>query len=243
MIVRASIKYWIAIVSLSYGTVIGQKKSFPIHVSFQNWVGDRQLFLDSTYTNLYGETFTVRNFRYYISHLSFVGTSGKVFNIGTPFLVDERNPAGMGITARIPFSSIKAVSFVVGVDSIKNVSGVQTGALDPARGMFWTWNSGYIFAKLEGTSPQSKAPQNGFTYHIGGFRRGENAQRKISLKLDKPFKNSLGPAVVITADINAWFSGLHPFKIADQASIMTPGPQAMQVADNYSRMFSIAVPD
>jgi hypothetical protein len=38
--------------------------------------------------------------------------------------------------------NITAIKFLLGVDSLKNVSGIQTGALDPAKGMFWTWNTG-----------------------------------------------------------------------------------------------------
>ncbi len=225
-------------------TVWGQKKrSFPLTIHFQNQVGSRLLQLDSTYSNPYDEAFTVRNFRYYISHLVVTGANGKTYNLPeTSFLIDERKPESKTITANIPFPAIRAIYFQIGVDSAKNVSGVQTGALDPANGMFWTWNSGYIMAKLEGTSPQAKAPQSNFTYHIGGFRTGENAVRKVSLPLPKPAVFSQQP-ITILADINTWFSGVYPFKIADQASIMTPGPQAMQIADNYSHMFSIAVPD
>jgi len=45
--------------------------------------------------------------------------------------------------------------------------------------MFWTWNSGYIMAKLEGTSPVSSQPNNKFEYHIGGFREPVNVVSKV----------------------------------------------------------------
>jgi hypothetical protein len=69
----------------------------------------------------------------------------------------------------------------LGVDSIRNVSGIQTGALDPLKGMFWTWNSGYVMAKLEGSSESSNSAGNRFTYHIGGFRPGMNVLKTIDL--------------------------------------------------------------
>jgi hypothetical protein len=53
---------------------------------------------------------------------------------------------------------ITGIRFLLGVDSARNVSGIQTGALDPARGMFWTWNSGYVMAKIEGSSPSAHVP-------------------------------------------------------------------------------------
>ena len=43
----------------------------------------------------------------------------------------------------------------LGVDSLRNVTGVQTGALDPAMDMYWTWNTGYVMAKLEAAAQQA----------------------------------------------------------------------------------------
>ena len=54
----------------------------------------------------------------------------------------------------MPAGNYNSLSFLLGVDSMHNVSGAQTGALDPANDMFWTWNSGYVMAKMEGASPR-----------------------------------------------------------------------------------------
>jgi hypothetical protein len=61
------------------------------------------------------------------------------------------------------------MEFMIGVDSARNNSGAQTGALDPTNGMFWSWSTGYIMAKFEGTSAQSPAAANALKFHIGGF--------------------------------------------------------------------------
>src|SRR5690606_12105557 len=52
----------------------------------------------------------------------------------------------------------------------------RTGVLDPAGGMddgmYWGWNSGYIFLKLEGTSDMAPVDPSGhrkYRFHIGGF--------------------------------------------------------------------------
>lgn len=216
---------------------------YPITITFQNRVDSQILSLDSSYTNPHGETFTVRNFRYYIKSISVIENSGdhiyKIWQLPESyFLIDERKLESKSISFQIPFANISSIQFSIGIDSIKNVSGVQTGALDPANGMFWTWNSGYIFAKLEGVSPQSKAPANNFTYHIGGFRSSENAVRQVVLPIDRqlsPKENS----ITIAANVNAWFAGNNAIKIAEQPATMQPGKLSMQIADNYSRMFSI----
>ena len=218
------------------------KRSFFLQIHFENRVDTQLLHLDSAYTNPHGEPFTVRNFRYYISHFSAADTKGKLWPLALVyFLIDERKPESKTISLQIPFQNLGAIQFSIGVDSSKNVSGVQTGSLDPANGMFWTWNSGYIMAKLEGTSPASVAPQHGFTYHIGGFRNGENALRKIRLPLLKPAMLSAKTVTTITiaANVNAWFAGSTAIKIKEQSSCMSPGKLAMQIADNYAGMFSV----
>ncbi len=221
---------------------VNTKRFFSLQIHFENRVDTQLLNLDSTYINPHGEPFTVRNFRYYISQFSVTDTKGKVWPLPLMyFLVDERKPESKTISLQIPFQNISVIQFSIGVDSIKNVSGVPTGSLDPANGMFWTWNSGYIMAKLEGASAVSSAPQHSFTYHIGGFRRGENALRRITLPLLQPatLSEKKITGVTIAANINAWFAGSTAIKIKEQPFCMNPGKLAMQIADNYAEMFSV----
>jgi len=125
------------------------------------------------------------------------------------------------------------------VDSIKNVSGVQEGALDPMKGMFWTWKSGYIFAKLEGQSDSSHLPSHYFTYHIGGINQNENALRVVQLNIPVTYNQSK-KIIHIDANILQWFSSVHSIKIASTGYCHQPGALAVAIADNYSKMFSIS---
>ena len=74
------------------------------------------------------------------------------------------------------------IRFNIGVDSLTNVSGIFEGDLDPANGMYWTWQSGYINIKLEGTSRLCPARKNKFYWHIGGYTPPFNLLRKVALK-------------------------------------------------------------
>ncbi|MBK9581192.1 MAG: hypothetical protein IPO48_04510 [Saprospiraceae bacterium] len=60
------------------------------------------------------------------------------------------------------------VELMFGVDSTRCSSGAQTGALDPAKGLFWSWSSGYIMVKAEGNAPT--AADGSFAFHLGGFK-------------------------------------------------------------------------
>ena len=207
-------------------------------IQFKNRVGKQELKLfDETYTNEFGEPFVISKFRYYISHIVVTDNDNRQTNLpGGYYLVNEEDPLSKTI-ALPPTAGIAFISFMVGVDSSRSTGGVQTGSLDPMNGMFWTWNSGYVFAKLEGQSDVSPAPAHSFSWDVGGFRARQNAIRQINLRVDK---TAVGDTIVINADVLKWFNGSHQLKIAQSPVCHQPGELAMQLADNYSAMFSIA---
>ena len=211
-----------------------------IHFIFQNKVGDSLLQSGTVYRNAFDEPFTVRSFKYYISNIQLQYSDGNLYAAQTPpHLVNEADSSSKFLSFRAPSGDIKSVYFLLGIDSAINVSGVQTGDLDPAKGMFWIWNTGYIMAKLEGTSTASKAPGKQFSYDVGGFKPGENAARNISLSLP-PNTSHQSSAFIISTDINKWFANKNSIKIGEQPMCHSPGMLAVQIADNYAGMFSIS---
>ncbi len=208
-----------------------------IQLQFHHKVGDKNLQLfTETYSNAFNESFTVNRFKYYISSITIMDDKGKQFIVKHKyFLIDEADSNSKKISINTSLKNIAAIEFTIGVDSLHNVSGVQTGTLDPMHGMFWTWKSGYVFAKLEGQSDSSHAQGKYFGYHIGGFRTNENALRKIRLSIIN-YQLSI---VNIKVDILKWFNAVYPIKINQTAFCHQPGALALQLADNYSNMFSI----
>jgi len=73
------------------------------------------------------------------------------------------------------------VSFNLGIDSTTNVSGAMEGDLDPMNNMYWTWQSGYINIKFEGSIDDGVQRE----YHLGGYAYPNNALQKVSFKLNK----------------------------------------------------------
>ncbi len=208
---------------------------------FQNTVNGAVLQSDRIYRNAFGEPFTIRSFKYYISdiELQYQDRSFKETGVAS-HLVNETDSASKSFYIDAPAGNITAIRFLLGVDSAANSSGIQTGALDPAKGMYWIWNTGYIMAKLEGSSPVSKAPGKQFSYDIGGYKSGEQAAREVTLAL--PATGNGQPAtMIIQADVAKWFSGRHDIKISEQPMCHEPGKLAMQIGDNYESMFSMYV--
>jgi hypothetical protein len=106
--------------------------------------------------------------------------------------------------------------------------------------MFWAWNTGYIFLKLEGKSPESKSQGNIFEYHIGGYKNPTNCIRKINLS----FKNkSLGIGqktslrLILKADVGQVLKEPLSIDFAKLSSV-TDFHYATLIADNYADMFS-----
>ena len=129
----------------------------------------------------------------------------------------------------------------MGVDSTRNVSGAQTGALDPVHGMFWSWNSGYIMAKMEGTSPASTAAGQALNFHIGGFKGPYSAVRRITLlsPISLTINADRKPEVTVKTDLYSWFNAPYQVKFQETATIHVPGEAAWKISENYSNMFRI----
>jgi hypothetical protein len=215
-------------------------------IDFNAIVDTSALEFGTEYRNIFDEPYKVKAFKFYVHAIQMINTdSGKVFELPKDkyYLVDFADSASTQIKIGVSPFKYNRIAFTIGVDSVRNVSGAQTDALDPAKGMFWTWNSGYIMAKLEGTSPVASTPNNAFEYHIGGFRTGENVVEKITLLFPFTTEIDLKPGktteMVISADVNSWFYNPHDIMISATPTCMTPGTLAMQVAENYRKMFTV----
>lgn len=218
--------------------------SAPMQLQFTHVVNGKPMALQTgIYTNAVGDSFNITMFKYYVSNFSLTSSNGQEVSLPPAyFLVNESDTASKTITLpTIPEGIYSSISFLIGVDSIRNMSGAQTGALDPVNGMFWTWNSGYIMAKLEGLSPVSKQPNKLIEFHIGGFQGTRNTLRRVTLTFAKPFALPQAEPVVmpIVADAYTWFSQPNTVSFQHVSSCTTPGAQAMRIADNYQHMFSI----
>jgi hypothetical protein len=217
-----------------------------LSIKFRAVVDNQPLIFGNAYTNVWGEEYTVSVFRFYVSNIKLINTSsGKAYDVNKDeyFLVNfaDSNSTLLKLKA-VPFTYDR-INFLLGVDSIRNVSGAQTGALDPLKGMFWTWNSGYIMAKLEGNSPFSTQVNNAFEYHVGGFSGPDNVLKQVPLQFpgaqNVTFQADKSSHLIITANVNDWFHGANDLKISVNPVSMVPGPLSRRISENYFKMFTI----
>lgn len=217
--------------------------SRQIRIHFTNSFGNEDLELDSgRYKNELGQSLTISKFRYYIGNISLRSDKNKAFVQKGYWLVDAAEDGSEVITLNnVPEDKYGAIAFTIGVDSIDNCSGAQAGALDPVNGMFWAWNTGYIFAKLEGNSPNSTSPGHIFEFHIGGYKSPNNCIRQVLISLDSLPVTSVANGisdVFIRADASEFMKTPTTIDLSKISSVT--GPQhATTIADNYSDMFRL----
>lgn len=253
---RRYLHYWvIALFACSSGACQKEVKNDAINpgpgqnnlrIDFKPMVDSLLLRIGETYTNYFNENYQISQFKFYVSQVDLINTdSNKIYRLNRDqyFLVDAADSSSWSVNLSAAPARFNAISFIVGVDSLRNVSGAQTGALDPAKGMFWTWNSGYIMAKLEGTSPASSLPNQKFEYHIGGFKGIENVLIRPVLVF--PFGQfselvtEKKTVITVCANANSWFNNPHDIKIKEIPACTTPGGLAKTIAENYAGMFTV----
>ena len=210
-------------------------------IVFDHYVGDKILQLDSaTYINELDQPFTVTKFKYYIGNITLLQAGGLI-TLHDYYLVDEDEAETKKISLDIPPGQYSNIEFTIGVDSADNCSGAQTGALDPVNAMFWAWNTGYIFLKLEGKSPVSKSPGNVFEYHIGGYKEPAKCIRHISMSISRGMvvEVAQGKELHIKVDVAEILKNPTTIDISNLSSV-TDFHNATSIADNYADMFSVS---
>jgi hypothetical protein len=223
-----------------------EPSSNALRLEVSHVVGNSSLVLNSPtpYTTPAGDAFTVSTFKYYLSNFRLKKADGTEYAVPESyFLIDEAKAESKTITLNaIPDGDYNALTFMIGVDSTHNVSGAKAGVLDPINNMFWDWNTGYIFTKLEGSSPQ--APGNhGLLLHVGGFKTPNNAIRTVSPALGGSkiqIRQDRTPTIHLQADVLRMLSGPNTIRFAQTYNVMGAGTNAMKLADNYAAgMFTV----
>ncbi len=191
------------------------------------------------YIDFHGDTLYVDALRFYISSIMLKSKDGGNYKkIPGYHLIDAEDSTTESIRITgVDEGTYTAIRFQIGVDSLTNVSGALDGDLDPAKGMYWAWNTGYIHAKLEGHAKVCPTLHQEFEFHIGGYLPPYQTIRSVELDLGTLKIRANGESVLtLHCDVSKW---LAETDLAKTNSVLIPGRQAMKLADNYKEMFSV----
>jgi hypothetical protein len=166
--------------------LVGCAKPAPppaVAIEISHVVGEQPFALGESFKTASGEDFTATRLRYYLSGFRLRRTDGGWSEAPR----DEQSDAGYYLvdeavanskTLKLPpapAGEYRGVEFRLGIDPARNHAGAQTGVLDPVRGMFWMWNTGYIFLKFEGHSLPSPEGDGRQPLRAGGRQAGRGA--------------------------------------------------------------------
>jgi hypothetical protein len=212
---------------------ISQSKTDSLSLNFNLKFNKFPLQLHQQYVTSNHDTIALETFRCYIAAIQIQYADKTVFIQKNSYhLLDIENSNSLQIPiCKNADKVISKITFTVGIDSLTNTSGALSGDLDPTKGMYWAWQSGYINMKMEGKSSSCKTRKNEFQFHIGGYLNPNNAMRKIELLYGKK-----ATEINVAIDLSTFFSNI---KLSEINSIMIPGKQAMQLADYSTKMFRV----
>ena len=210
-------------------------------VEFEHvWGPDEAPFhLNENYTHsITNEELSFTTMRYYVSNIKLMKNDGTEFSAPNAYFIIDASDNGMHEVEieNVPAGDYESISFLVGVDSLRNVSGAQEGALSASEGMFWSWNSGYIFVKAEGIS--AAAENNAFAYHIGGFAGENKAQREHYMDFDGALLEvtpNATPTVHLIVNPASFWNGM--MSLGTLSNMTMPGPMASMLANHFATGF------
>ena len=200
-----------------------------LHLNFQN---EPLVLTDKKYVTKTNDTVTITKMKFYLSNIVLELEDGSEYKESNSFhLVDAETLSSLEFNLKnVPDIKIKKIRFNIGIDSLTNVSEKFDGDLDPALGMYWAWNTGYINMKLEGKSSSCTNLKKEFQFHIGGYLPKQNALQKIELNVTE------SQNIIIKVELDRWLDAL---SLKETNSIMIPGEKALAMAQKYKNMFQI----
>ena len=203
-----------------------------ITVSFIPTIDDKNVKLDKDIIIDSAKHYKINisKLKFYVSHLSFYNNEKLVWQDNfAAHLMDAANDMSIKLTIKnkIDFNAIK---FGLGIDSVTNVSGALDGDLDPLKGMYWTWQSGYVNFKLEGTMPDKNWANQKFEYHLGGYSGENNSYNSIVLKTEN--SDLINIQLDAGRFLSDWYVGAH-------LNIMSPGKIAVDFSKIIASCFII----
>lgn len=216
-----------------------------INLTFTPTFNGEALSIDSVYTNSFGQQFRIETLQFYLSNIYAHNAPDSVL-LKQAFLFSLLQP--QTLTLEVAPQSFSSLSFGIGVPANlnKNVDPSQYANANPlsvqgSNGMFWYWNTGYIFSKIEGRYELSGAPNaplmDTYAFHMGddplyrviqlntgnvSLTEGDVRTLNIEVAMDSVFNRTTDPI---------------DFSIDNLTHTTTNFPLAERMTNNFSTAF------
>lgn len=223
-------RFWIFILTLFFcNKLCAQQETVVVKLEVD--FADNPLILHKDYL-LNGDTINIETVKFYVSNLSLNYGKKTIKSVSKKYhlvnLEDEQTlQFDTKISTKINFNK---VNFTLGIDSSTNIMGALGGDLDPTKDMYWTWQSGYINCKIEGTASNCPARKHHFQFHLGGYQHPFANWQHISLEVTKR------KTIIIKIPIDKL---LESIQLESNYEIMSPSAKAVDYTKYLSSLFSV----
>jgi hypothetical protein len=181
---------------------------------------------------LENKNLTLSVFKFYVSNIKFIKGNQTVWEENNSYhLIEMNTDKHSKLSFDLPtYLKYDQIQFQLGIDSLTNVSGAMGGDLDPTKGMYWTWQSGYINVKMEGYCSTCNTRNHQFEFHLGGYLPPFQSIQTILLPLTKSKKIEIGVDFI---------NLLNSIELSKECNIMSPGQKAKNMSEKAATMFYI----
>lgn len=212
-----------------YCFALGQKNESIIE--FAPTFNNLPLELNKNYS-FKNDSLKISILKFYISNINFYQNNQFIDSVSKKYyLIDFENPETSSIKfLRTNSKAFNRIFFSIGIDSLTNVSGALGEDLDPTKGMYWTWQSGYVNLKLEGQSKICPSRNNLYIFHIGGYQYPFSSIQNVNFST-KGYRK-----IILNLDISKLLNGMNLNVIYE---VMSPGKKALTIAQQFSNAITV----
>mgnify|MGYP007100730885 CR=1 FL=1 len=97
--------------------------------------------------------------------------------------------------------------------------------------MYWTWQSGFIQWKLEGSYPTETNKKNSFQFHIGGFQSPFQSTQTATFDVDENTKD-----LVVKIDLEKLWQQID---LKNMGDVMSPNAESAKLSRIFKTLFTI----
>lgn len=220
----------------------------PVELKVSLKAGDKALNLGESYSTPNGLSYQVDVLRFYISNVAMVKLDGSEVALPGLVLADFKRGATQEQTVMkldVPAGDYAGIRFTIGVPREQNHldAAKQKAPLGVETGMYWSWNTGYIFYKFEGKfSKDGKASP--FLLHLGTLSFAQDVNladlQRGSMRISVP---ASGTAIKVSLDVAKAFAagiGGEPYDLSQSKyQRVQGGPVAAQAYINLIGAWSL----
>jgi hypothetical protein len=226
-------KFLLSILFSFYAVIIFGQGSANLHF-IPMWQGNSVSHNSFFAIGNNADSLRVSALRFYVYNIQLRSKNRLLWTSGNNhFLIDVFENDQAKSSMMLPdLSNADELWFTIGVDSMLQTAGAQTGALDAIHGMYWAWQSGYIAWKFEAEEKRSQQ-SNKIQWHVGGFRAPFKTERTVRLELNDN-RGVINCGVQLDQLLSQWEQHF-------PAEVMSPNNSAMLLANRFQTCFKLLV--